>query len=107
MIIGSNERSQPVIDGAFQPDGIDLAVTVAHPSEIFWRQLAFEEFDVSEMSLSSLLIVTASGKSPWVGLPIFTSRRFFHTAALVRRDAELRCSGTRRCTRTPSPTTAI
>src|SRR6266540_6861762 len=76
MIIGSNERSQPVIDGSFTIDGVDLAVTVAHPSEIFWRQLAFQEFDISEMSLSSLLIVTARGDSPWVGLPVFTSRRF-------------------------------
>jgi 4,5-dihydroxyphthalate decarboxylase len=87
MIVSANERSQPVIDGRYQVDGVDLAVTVAHPSEIFWRQLAFQEFDISEMSLSSLLIVTARGDSPWVGLPIFTSRRFFHTGVLVRRDA--------------------
>jgi 4,5-dihydroxyphthalate decarboxylase len=87
MIIGANERSQPVIDGSFAIDGVDLAVTVAHPSEIFWRQLAFQEFDISEMSLSSLLIVTARGDSPWVGLPIFTSRRFFHTGVLVRKSA--------------------
>jgi len=87
MIIGANERSQPVIDGSFTIDGVDLAVTVAHPSEIFWRQLAFQEFDISEMSLSSLLIVTARGDSPWVGLPIFTSRRFFHTGVLIRKSA--------------------
>jgi 4,5-dihydroxyphthalate decarboxylase len=87
MIFAPNDRSRPVIDGAVRPEGIDLTVTTAHPSEIFWRQLHFAEFDVSEMSLSSLLMVTARGDSPWVALPVFTVRRFFHTEILVRVDA--------------------
>ena len=36
------------------------------------------------MSLSSLLMAVAHGSRDWIGLPIFTSRRFFHTAAWVR-----------------------
>jgi 4,5-dihydroxyphthalate decarboxylase len=87
LIMGSNERSRPVLDGTIQPDGIDLTCTAAHPSEIFWRQLHFKEFDVSEMSLSSLLMAMANGNRDWIGLPIFTSRRFFHTGAWVRSDS--------------------
>jgi 4,5-dihydroxyphthalate decarboxylase len=87
LIMGANERSLPVLDGSVAPDGIDLTCTVAHPSEIFWRQLHFREFDVSEMSLSSLLMAMAHGNTDWVGLPIFTSRRFFHTWAWVRADS--------------------
>ena len=87
LILGANDRSRPIIDGTVRPDAIDLMVTTAHPSEIFWRQLKFQEFDVSEMSMSSLLIITARGESPWVALPIFTMRQFFHTAFLVRADA--------------------
>jgi 4,5-dihydroxyphthalate decarboxylase len=87
LIMGANDRSRPVLDGSVQPDGIDLTCTVAHPSEIFWRQLRFREFDVSEMSLSSLLMAMAHGNRDWVGLPIFTSRRFFHTGAWVRADS--------------------
>src|SRR5919199_3675228 len=87
MIFSSNDRSRPVLDGLVRPDGIDLTVTVAHPSEIFWRQIHFAEFDVSEMSMSSLLMVAARGDSPWVALPVFTARRFFHTWTLVRADA--------------------
>jgi 4,5-dihydroxyphthalate decarboxylase len=86
LIMGANDRSRPVIDGTVRPDGIDLIVTVAHPSEIFWRQLHFAEFDVSEMSMSSLLMVTARGDTRWVGLPIFTMRQFFHTGFIVRTD---------------------
>ncbi len=87
LIMGSNDRSRPVLDGTISPDGIDLTCTVAHPSEIFWRQLHFKEFDVSEMSLSSLLMAMANGNTDWVGLPIFTSRRFFHTGTWVRSDS--------------------
>jgi 4,5-dihydroxyphthalate decarboxylase len=82
--MGSNDRSRPVLDGTVQPDGIDLTCTAAHPSEIFWRQLHYKEFDVSEMSLSSLLMAMANGNRDWIALPIFTSRRFFHTGAWVR-----------------------
>jgi 4,5-dihydroxyphthalate decarboxylase len=84
LIMSANDRSRPVLDGAIKPDGIDLTCTTAHPSEIFWRQLHFKEFDVSEMSLSSLLMAVAHGNRDWVGLPIFTSRRFFHTGAWIR-----------------------
>jgi 4,5-dihydroxyphthalate decarboxylase len=87
LIMSANPRSRPVLDGSVTPDGIDLTCTVAHPSEIFWRQLHFKEFDVSEMSLSSLLMAIARGNTDWVGLPIFTSRRFFHTWGWVRADA--------------------
>jgi len=85
--ITSNPRTWPIIDGTVKPDGIDLIPTVLHPSELFWRQLHFAEFAVSEMSCSSFLIAAARGDTRFVGLPIFTTRRFFHTSILVRRAA--------------------
>ena len=85
--ITSNPRTWPIIDGTVKPDGIDLVPTVLHPSELFWRQLHFSEFAVSEMSCSSFLIAVARGDTRFVGLPIFTTRRFFHTSILVRRGA--------------------
>src|SRR4051794_21898165 len=90
LILGDNPRTRPIIDGEVKPDGIDLLVTVAHPSEIFWRQLSYEEFDVSEMSMSSFLILTAHGDKRWQALPVFTSRMFFHTWSLVRADAGIK-----------------
>ena len=85
--ITSNPRTWPIIDGAVKPQGIDLIPTILHPSELFWRQLHFAEFAVSEMSCSSFLIITGQGDRRFVGLPIFTTRRFFHTGILVRRAA--------------------
>jgi 4,5-dihydroxyphthalate decarboxylase len=87
VALSDNPNTRPLIDGAVMPQGIDLTATVIHPSEMFWRQLRFAEFDVSEMSMSSLLISTARGPTPWVALPVFTTREFFHTRILVRADA--------------------
>lgn len=82
-----NEAAYPVLDGRVQPAGIRLLATEVHASEMYWRQLKFAEFDVSELSVSSLIIATSNGPTDWVALPIFTSRRFFHTGVLVRRAA--------------------
>jgi 4,5-dihydroxyphthalate decarboxylase len=57
MAIASNPRTWPILDGTVKPDGIDLVPTVLFPSEMFWRQLRYAEFDISEMSLSSLMII--------------------------------------------------
>ena len=51
-----NERVDPLMNGAVQPEGIELIPTYSHPSETFWRQLKFQEFEVGEMSMSSYLI---------------------------------------------------
>ena len=87
IALSDNPNTRPLIDGEVVPEGIALTPTAVHPSEMFWRQLKFAEFDVSEMSMSSLVIATARGPTPWVALPVFTTREFFHTRILVRADA--------------------
>ena len=87
LAIASNPRTWPILDGTVKPDGIELVPTILHPSEMFWRQLRFADFDVSEMSVSSLMMARAGGDERWVGMPIFTTRKFFHTEILVRRDS--------------------
>jgi 4,5-dihydroxyphthalate decarboxylase len=87
IALSDNPNTRPLIEGRVEADGVELTPTVVYPSEMFWRQLRFAEFDVSEMSMSSLLIATSKGPTPWVALPVFTTREFFHTRALVRADA--------------------
>ncbi len=82
-----NERTRPIIRGLVKPEGVDLVTSTVFPSEMFWRQLKFGDFDVSEMSMSSLLIAAARGRHDWVGIPVFTTRHFFHTRAVVRADS--------------------
>jgi 4,5-dihydroxyphthalate decarboxylase len=85
--LASNPRTWPIIDGSVRPDGIELIPSVVDVAELFWRQLKFGDFDVSEMSMSTLMMLKAQGNEDWVGLPIFTTRRFFHTQIWVRRAA--------------------
>jgi 4,5-dihydroxyphthalate decarboxylase len=85
--ITNNPRTWPILDGTVKPEGIDLVPTVLHPSELFWRQLRFAEFAVSEMSCSSFMITIGRGDQRFVGLPIFTTRRFYHTTILTARKA--------------------
>jgi len=87
LALSDNPNTRPLLDGRIEAEGLALTATALHPSEMFWRQLRFAEFDVSEMSMSSLLISTARGPTPWVALPVFTTREFFHTRILVRADA--------------------
>jgi 4,5-dihydroxyphthalate decarboxylase len=88
IALSRNPRTQPLLDGQIVPEGLRLFGTALHGSEMFWRQLKFSEFDVSDMSLSSLMAATVrGGQTEWVALPIFTMRMFFHTGVLVRSDS--------------------
>jgi 4,5-dihydroxyphthalate decarboxylase len=82
-----NLRTRPILDGMFYADGIDMTCLELHPSELFWRQLKFAEFDVAEMSMSSMLMAIAGGDDRFIGLPIFTTHYFFQNWILVRKDS--------------------
>ena len=87
IALSDNERTRPLIEGRVVPQGIKPVVTVVHPSEMFWRQLRFAEFDVSEMSMSSLIIAASRGDTRWVAIPVFTMRKFFHTSIIVHKES--------------------
>lgn len=89
LAISSNPRTWPIIDRRVKADGIDFAITVLGPAEMFWRQLSFAEFDVSEMSMSELMMIRDRGDDRFIGIPVFTTRRFYHTGMLVRKDAKV------------------
>jgi 4,5-dihydroxyphthalate decarboxylase len=86
FISGRNERVNPLIDGHVPVEGVELIPTVSDPSETFWRQLRFGEFDISEMSISSFLIAKERG-SDMVAIPVFPSRRFMHMELWVHVDS--------------------
>ena len=83
IALSDNPRTRPILDGRVPVEGIRLVPTTCHPSEMFWRQLRYGDFDISEMSMSTLSIATTLGKRDWVGIPIYTFRTFFHTQCIV------------------------
>ena len=70
FISAFNERVDPLMNGAVKAEGIDIVPTYSHPSETFWRQLKFQEFDIAEMSMSSYLIARARDFD-MMALPVF------------------------------------
>jgi 4,5-dihydroxyphthalate decarboxylase len=86
IALSDNENTRPVLDGDISVESIRLLPTRVHPSEMFWRQLKFGDFDISEMSMSSLICATARAPTAWIAIPVFTSRSFYHTGIYVRTD---------------------
>jgi 4,5-dihydroxyphthalate decarboxylase len=68
----------PLMDGTVAPEGVELVPMKSPPSETFWRQLKFGDFEISEMSVSSYLMAKAQG-SDLIAIPAFPSRNFFQT----------------------------
>src|SRR5438874_942467 len=87
--MAESPRTWPIFDGRVKADGIDLLPSEVFASELFWRQLKFGDFDLAEMSMSTLMMAVAAGDRRWVGIPVFTTRKLFHTEILVRRAAKI------------------
>lgn len=85
--LSDNVHTRPILDGLVTPRGTEVVGSALHPSEMFWRQLRFGDFDISEMSLSGLAVRRARGDDAWVALPVFTTTEFFHTRLRVRVDS--------------------
>jgi 4,5-dihydroxyphthalate decarboxylase len=85
------DRILPLINGEVKPDGINLEY-VGMPGSIprvFYEQMKFQRYDISEMSLSSYLRMRSIGW-PYRMLPVFHNRNFTHTAILIRRSSGIR-----------------
>jgi 4,5-dihydroxyphthalate decarboxylase len=85
------DRTLPLLLGDVQIPGVDLNyVTFKSPGDLFRRQAQFAEFDLSEMSLGTFLIMTSRGDSRFVGLPIFVSRNFRHSQIYINAGSGIR-----------------
>src|SRR6266850_3555019 len=89
LACGRYDRTQALIDGRVQPEGVDLTFIPLRPGETFWRMLNHGEFDVSEMSLSSYTILRSEGDTRFIAIPVFPSRIFRHSALYVRADSAI------------------
>src|SRR6202050_2950574 len=86
VAIGDYDRMRPLVDGLVQIDSVDAQFMLLDPEEMFFRAFRHADFDVCELSLSSFALRTARGDNPYIGIPVFPSRAFRHTAIVVRRD---------------------
>jgi 4,5-dihydroxyphthalate decarboxylase len=89
MACGRYDRTQPLLDGRVEPEGVDLTFIPLRPGETFWRMLNHAEFDCSEMSLSSYTILRSEGDTRFIAIPVFPSRVFRHSAVYLRADSKI------------------
>ena len=65
MAFSDNPRVQPLKDGAVKPQNIELECIALDPSTLFYRNLFYDEFDVSEMSISETLLASPPPVQPY------------------------------------------
>lgn len=81
------DRINPLIDGRVRAEGIDLNFVVLPVEETFYRQARFHEFDVSEMSLSTYVLMCQRDDPEYIAIPVFPSRYFRHQTMFVHSDS--------------------
>ena len=86
----ASDRTRPLMDGRVTVPGCDITFLPGEPEDIFRRALRDKAFDVTELSMGSHIVTTARGDSPYVGIPVFLSRAFRHSAIYVRTDRGIR-----------------
>jgi 4,5-dihydroxyphthalate decarboxylase len=87
LACGPYDRTEGLRSGEVRVEGVDLTyLSIDAPREIFDRMAGRQEFDVSELSASEFIVMAASGRSPFVGIPVFVSRVFRHGFIYVNRD---------------------
>jgi 4,5-dihydroxyphthalate decarboxylase len=81
------EHTRDLTNGLVQPQGIALTPLTLPVEQIFHRYLGNFEFDVAEASFAKYSSMVTGGDSPLVGIPVFPSRVFRHSALYVRSDS--------------------
>jgi 4,5-dihydroxyphthalate decarboxylase len=87
LACGDYDRTRALYEGTIQPDGIDLTYLRLPVEETFFRMMRHQEFEVAELSLSSYVLSLRSDPSPFVALPVYTSRMFRHGALYCNADS--------------------
>jgi 4,5-dihydroxyphthalate decarboxylase len=80
------DRTRALFDGAVGIAGCTVIPVAMSPEEAFHRAFRFQEFDITELSLSSTMIALDRGVSHYVAIPVFPSRLFRHSSIYVRAD---------------------
>jgi 4,5-dihydroxyphthalate decarboxylase len=80
------DRTRAIFDGRAEIEGCDVTAVALEPEESFHRAFKFNEFDISEISMSSYMMTTARGEAHYVAIPAFVSRLFRHSGIYIRTD---------------------
>jgi 4,5-dihydroxyphthalate decarboxylase len=77
------DRTRALADGTVRPEGIDVTYLNLPVEETFFRMMRGQEFDASEMSLSSYTASLHSPDPKFIAIPAFPSRFFRHSCIFI------------------------
>jgi 4,5-dihydroxyphthalate decarboxylase len=80
------DRTRALFDGTVTIDGCEQICCAMSPEEAFHRAFHYQEFDITELSLSNSMALIAKGVHPYVAIPVFPSRLFRHSSIYIRTD---------------------
>jgi 4,5-dihydroxyphthalate decarboxylase len=80
------DRTRAIFDGRAEIEGCDITAVALEPEESFHRAFKFNEFDITELSMSSYLATASRGEAHYLAVPAFVSRLFRHSGIYVRTD---------------------
>lgn len=81
------DRTRALFDGTVGIAGCEVVACAMSPEEAFHRAFRYQEFDITELSLSNYMSQIARGNgSPYVAIPAFPSRLFRHSSIYIRGD---------------------
>jgi 4,5-dihydroxyphthalate decarboxylase len=80
------DHVRDLTNGVVRADGIVLTAFTLPIEEITFRFVKNREWDISELSFGKFIGFAAQGNSPFIGIPVFPSRVFRHSAFYVRAD---------------------
>lgn len=80
------DRTKAIFSGRVRIEGCDLLPLAVDAEECFHRAFKFQEFDITELSLSSHMATVSRGENAYIGIPAFVSRVFRHSGIYIRTD---------------------
>jgi len=80
------DRTRALFDGTVQIAGCETIGCAMSPEEAFHRAFRYQEFDITELSLSNSMTLVARDAHPYVAIPVFPSRLFRHSSIYIRGD---------------------
>ena len=92
LAIEDYDHVRDLMTGAIKPNGIDLTCLQFQVEETFFRFANAYEWEVSELSLAKFCSLRSQENSPIVGIPVFISRMFRHSAFYIRSDGKIKTS---------------
>ena len=84
IVTDNYDRIQALRDGEVKVEGCEVTYLNLPPSSTFPRLMRYQEFQVSEMSLSTYMLARSRRDLPYRAIPVAASRPFAHGSIWVR-----------------------